>query len=88
MEPSFFLEYRREIALVGRLLLFFAVITLYFYIRPKLKDPPKLNKSKRDTLKWAYLRLQAMFQNDNLTMLLICYPGFPYPKGLKPIHNS
>jgi len=38
MDPSFFIEYRREIALVGRLLLFFAVITLYFYIRPKLKD--------------------------------------------------
>ena len=35
---DFLLEHKEEIVLIGRLLLFFIVMALYFYIRPKLSD--------------------------------------------------
>jgi hypothetical protein len=35
---DFLIEHRKEIVLIGRFLLLFAVIALYFLIRPKLND--------------------------------------------------
>ena len=38
MDPLFFIEHKKEIVLIGKFLLLFAVIALYFLIRPKLSD--------------------------------------------------